>query len=52
MFIVLPTFRDMEYVGKLIMGIFASLHWIIPCLPRGIWDIGNPTIYKFYLYEQ
>ena len=34
--IFLPTFRDMGYLGKLIIGIFVSLHGILACLLQGI----------------
>ena len=45
--IFLFTFRDMEYFGKLILGIFAYLLkgiCKIACLLPGVWDIGDPTI--------
>ena len=44
-FNILVTFRDFEYSGKLIMGIFASLEGILACLLQGIWDIWYP-LYK------
>ena len=39
MFNILVTFMDIEYLGKLIMEIFASLYRILACLLLGIWDI-------------
>ena len=38
-FNILVTSMAIEYLGKLIMGIFASLERIIACLLQGIWDI-------------
>ena len=36
---ILVTFSDIEYLGKLIMGIFASFKGILACLLQGLWDI-------------
>ena len=44
MFNILVTFGDIEYLGKLIMGIFASLEGILACLLQWIWDIWCPPI--------
>ena len=41
------TFRDIEYLGKLIIGIFANLLGILAYLLQGIWDIWYP-LYKPY----
>ena len=38
----LVIFGDLEYLGKLIMGLFASLEVIVACLLQGIWDIWYP----------
>ena len=37
-FNIFVTFRHTEYLGKVIMGIFASLLGIFACLLQGIWD--------------
>ena len=44
-FNIFITFRDIEYLGNLIMGIFANLYGILARLLPGIWDIGYP-LYK------
>ena len=36
------SFRDIEYLGILIMGILANLLGILACLLHGIWDIWYP----------
>ena len=38
-FNIFVTSRDIEYLGKLIMEIFANLYGIFSCLLQGIWDI-------------
>ena len=43
--IILVSFRDIEYLGKLIMGIFASLKGILTCLLQGYGIFGTP-LYK------
>ena len=43
-FNILVTFRDIDYLGKLIMGIFADSKGILACLLQGIWDIWYPPI--------
>ena len=48
-FNILVTFRDIEYLGKLIMGIFASLLGILACLLHRIWDIWYPPIQASYI---
>ena len=39
---ILVTFRDIEYLVKLIMLIFASLIEVLACLLQGIWNIWYP----------
>ena len=38
-FNILVTFGYIEYLGKLIMEIFASLSRTLACLRQGIWGI-------------
>ena len=47
------TFRDMGYLGKSILGIFAYLlkGAIFARLLPGIWDIGDPTIQASLIYR-
>ena len=42
------TFRDIEYLGKLILGLFTRVLGILACLLQGIWDIWYP-LYKPHL---
>ena len=42
-FNIFVTSRDIEYLGKLITGIFANLKGFLPVL-QGIWDIWYPPI--------
>ena len=39
---ILVTFRDIEYLVKLIMWIFASLIEVLACLLQWIWNIWYP----------
>ena len=43
-FNIFVTFRDIEYLGKINMGIFANLKGILAYLLQGIWDIWYPPI--------
>ena len=44
MFNIFVYSRDIEYLRKLVMGIFGSLEGILACLLPGIWDIWYPPI--------
>ena len=41
---IFVTFRDMEYLEKLLIGIFANLQGILAYFLQGIWDIWYPPI--------
>ena len=47
-FNIFVTFRDIEYLGKVIIGIFVSLLGILACLLQGISTIWHPQ-YKPHL---
>ena len=53
MFNIFATFRDIEYLGKLIMGIFASNQtFSYECVPKNNFLISQPKHMLWYSKEQ